>query len=153
MSKALIAMVLATSLVLMGCGAGGGTEGREDATSTGATAECAGPVADYASQFGPVSSVAGAYISDAETVSRWEDAPREPGGGHFTRSSWRDVSPGTPVVVCFLDGTFHPPGGPYGRADQKQVTRMEFLSGAGRMQARRVGTGEDLPASSPSPPA
>jgi hypothetical protein len=144
------AIVLA-AVLLIGCGSGERTDVRQDAMTSEAATECTGRVAEYAKQFGSVSGVAAAYMSDAETVARWEETPREPGGGHFTRSRWRNESPGTPVVVCFLDGTFYPPGGPPERADRQQITRMEFLSGAGRIQARRVGTREDLPAASPSP--
>lgn len=152
LSNMRIAIALSAAVLVVACGSGGRTNVREEAATAEAATECAGRVADYARQFGPVSGVAGAYMSDAETVARWEETPQEPGGGHFTRSRWRNESPGSPVVVCFLDGTFYPPGGPPGRTDQKQITRMEFLSGAGRIQARRVGTREDLPAASPSPP-
>ena len=155
LSDARIVLMLSSSLLVLSCGSGAPTDVRQvGAPSAQAEAECAGPVADYAAKrFGTVSGVAGAYMSDAETVARWEETPSEPGGGHFSRSSWRDVSPRTPVVVCFLDGTFYPPGGPPGRTNRQQITRMEFQSGAGSIQPRRVGTREDLPARSPDPSA
>ncbi len=151
-----IAVALSAALLVAGCGSGDGTPLREDRASAQAATDCAGPVSAFAKGFGTVTGVAAAYASDAATVARWQEAPRSPRGqtgtGHIQRSQWRDVDPSTPVTVCYLDGTFYPPGGPADRTDRPAAyTRMVFEYGAGKIVPDIVGTREEMPASTPSP--
>jgi hypothetical protein len=63
--------------------------------------------------FGGDPTVAAAFDSTAEAVARWEEIPKLPDGPTIARSSWRDHPAGERVAVCYLDGDFGAPRGPW----------------------------------------
>ncbi len=89
---------------------------------------------------GPI-TVAAAFESTADAVSRWLETPQTPDGPHEVNSAWRQHPATEPVAVCYLDGDFgpakHPPL-PSGATELPNWTRVVYLVGVDRSPIGRV---------------